>query len=133
MNVKAVIVVSESLPVGAKANIAAVMGMSLGKHRPELVGDPVTTSDNVVVPGITRIPIPVLTVPDHELSVLWRKGMAIDLVVPFTDAALSTKTYDDYAAKLTSTPSTETALHGLLLIGDKKAVNGIVGQLPLLR
>lgn len=133
MNVKAVIVLSEVLPIGLKANIAAVMGMSLGKHRPELVGGPLATSDDVEILGITRIPIPVLTAPDHELPALWRKGMAIDLVVPFTEAALSTMTYDDYAARLGSESSEQMVLHGLLLIGDRKAVNRIVGHFPLLR
>ncbi|RYB05216.1 DUF2000 domain-containing protein [Lichenibacterium ramalinae] len=134
MGTKAVVILAEHLPVGLKANIAAVMGMSLGTHRPDLVGPSVATSDGMVAPGITTIPIPVLTAPGKYLSAIWAEGIdaGLDLMVPFTDAALRTKTYEEYTAKLTVVLASDMPVHGILLLGDKKSVNSLVGQLPLL-
>ena len=36
---KVVLVIDENLPTGVIANTAAVLGVSLGKLKPELVGD----------------------------------------------------------------------------------------------
>lgn len=124
---------SESLPNGLKANIAAVMCMSLGKHHPEIVGTAAATADGVEVPGITRIPVPILTEQPEKLSALWAQSRDLDFAVPFTGAALTTKTYGDYEARLITATAAETEVHGLLLFGEKKAVNRLVGQLPLLR
>ena len=54
-------------------------------------------------------------------------------MVPFGIAALTTKTYADYIAKLATLANADQGIKGLLLLGPKKPVNKLVGQLPLLR
>ena len=61
MEYKAVIILSCDLPVGLQANIASILGMSLGHYKPELIGNIVTTSDEKEINGITTIPVPILT------------------------------------------------------------------------
>lgn len=137
MEMKAVIVLQDSLPVGLKTNIAGVLGMSLGRYYPELVGDPVRTAAGRELPGITTIPIPILSTDETGLAAIFHAtaGAAegLDLVVPFGEAALSTKTYADYQALLATLDEAEQGVRGLLLFGAKKTVNKLVGQLALLR
>lgn len=42
---KCVMVIDESLPLGIIANTAAIMGITLGKKMPEVVGDDVTDQE----------------------------------------------------------------------------------------
>ena len=39
---KCVIVIDENLPLGILANTAAILGITLGKHVPELLGEDAT-------------------------------------------------------------------------------------------
>ena len=134
MEQKAVIILCDDLPTGIKANIAAVLGMSLGRYQPNLVGPEALTGDGTSLPGITTIPVPILTTDQMGIDEIFAVSRgALELVAPFGTAALSTKNYDDYMRKLASLPDAEQGTKGLLLLGDKKSVNKIVGQLPLLR
>ena len=134
MEQKAVIILCDDLPTGLKANIAAVLGMSLGRYQPNLVGPEALTGDGTSLPGITTIPVPILTTDQMGIDEIFAVARgALELVAPFGTAALSTKNYDDYMRKLASLPDAEQGTKGLLLLGDKKSVNKIVGQLPLLR
>lgn len=133
MDEKCVIILSESMPVGLKANIASVLSLSLGRNRPDLVGETVTAADGTNIPGITRIPVPILTAPEAALGDLYAQARVMALVVPFTDAALKTKNYDDYRSQLAAQRTEEMVVHGLLLLGARKDVNRIAGRLPLLR
>ncbi|MFV0643295.1 MAG: DUF2000 domain-containing protein [Sphingomonadaceae bacterium] len=133
MDLKPVIALSDDLPSGLKANIAAVMGMSLGRYRPGLIGVEAYTADRTKLPGITTVPVPVLSADRARLSELFAQAGNLDLVVPFGEAALTTKNYNDYQVKLATLPDADQGIVGLLLVGSKKAVNKLVGQLPLLR
>lgn len=133
MEMKAVILLLDSLPVGLKANIAAVLGMSLGRDHPELVGGPVRTSAGRELPGITTIPIPILSADAEGLAAIFHDPGDLDLVVPFGSAALGTKTYAEYQAALATLDEADQGVRGLLLFGAKKSVNKRVGQLALLR
>jgi hypothetical protein len=133
MEDKGVIVLSDTLPIGLKSNIAAVMGMSLGRYRPDLVGPMVKTADGTELPGITTIPVPVLTADEDTLARLFVDARDLEIVVPFGTAALTTKNYADYQAKLEELTDSEQGIRGLLLLGPKKPVNKLVGQLALLR
>ena len=130
---KAVVVVNETLPIGLKANVASVLCMSLGRERPEVVGETVVSADGVAFPGITRIPVPILTATAYAVASLRIRAADIDFCVAFTGAALTTKTYDEYRVLLSSEQSSTMDVHGVLLFGERKAVNKLVGQFPLLR
>ena len=85
MEIKSVILLLDSLPAGLKANIAAVLGMSLGHYYPELVGGPATTACGRELPGITTIPVPILSADETVLSEIYLTASDLDLVVPFDD------------------------------------------------
>jgi hypothetical protein len=133
MNTKSVIILLDSLSSGLKSNIAAILGMSLGRYHPELVGGPVTTADGRELPGITTIPVPILGADESVLNDIFLTASDLDLVVSFGNAALTTKTYDEYRSKLGALGKSEQGVKGLLLCGPKKTVNKLVGQLALLR
>lgn len=109
------------------------MGMSLGRYYPDLVGGDAQTADQTKLPGITTVPVPVLSADRAQLAELFARAGDLDLVVPFGEAALTTKNYDDYQSKLSALSDADQGIVGLLLMGPKKAVNKLVGQLPLLR
>ena len=57
---KCVLVLDETLPLGLAANTAAILGLTLGRRRPDLVGDDVTDGSGELHPGIVTLPVPVL-------------------------------------------------------------------------
>jgi hypothetical protein len=59
-NEKCVMVIDESLPLGLIANTAAIMGITLGKAMPEVVGADVTDQSGNAHLGIIEFPVPIL-------------------------------------------------------------------------
>ena len=134
MEQKAVIVLCDDLPNGLKANIAAVIGMSFGRYQPDLVGPETQTRDGTKLQGITTVPIPILISDEAGLAEIFAAAQGdLDLVIPFGAAALTTKNYTDYTAKLAMLADAKQGIKGLLLLGAKKPVNKLIGRLPLLR
>lgn len=56
-------ILSEALPLGLKANFAAVPGMSLGSLRPDPVGADTPAACGTALAGIATVPLPVLAGP----------------------------------------------------------------------
>ncbi|WP_404383886.1 DUF2000 domain-containing protein [Caenispirillum salinarum] len=130
---KCIVVVDQDLPVGLKANISAVLCMSLGKGVPDLVGPPVRTGDDVEFPGITTVPVPILQAPGGDLKTLYEKTAGEAFVVAFTDAAMETKDYDSYTRRMSEKTVGDLVVYGLLIHGAKKMVNKLSGSLALLK
>lgn len=59
-NEKCVMIIDENLPLGLIANTAAIMGISLGKEFPEVVGLDVIDQSGNLHPGIIEFPVPIL-------------------------------------------------------------------------
>ena len=59
-NEKCVMVIDEHLPLGIIANTAAIMGITLGKKMPEIVGTDVIDKTGNEHLGIIEFPVPVL-------------------------------------------------------------------------
>ena len=59
-NEKCVMVIDENLPLGIIANTAAIMGITLGKEIPEMVGANVTDQSGNEHLGIIEFPVPIL-------------------------------------------------------------------------
>lgn len=53
-------VIDDPLPLGLIANTTAIMGITLGKEMPEVVGKNVTDQDGYLYPGIIEFPVPIL-------------------------------------------------------------------------
>ena len=134
---KCVIVVDENLPVGIIANSAAILGMTLGKCRPELVGTDVLDKDGQQHTGIIEIPLPVLKTNTNHMKELRAKLYSTEysdlLAVDFSDIAQSCKAYEDYIHKMADAVQNDLFYWGIAIYGEKKKVNKLTGSLPLLR
>ena len=56
---KCVIVINEELPLGIIANTCTILGITLGKHVPELVGEDAVDSSEKSHLGIITILVPI--------------------------------------------------------------------------
>jgi len=57
---KCVMIIDSELPVGVIANTSAILGVTLGKHFPEQVGENVADATGKMHLGIITIPIAIL-------------------------------------------------------------------------
>ncbi|TGG93247.1 DUF2000 domain-containing protein [Natronospirillum operosum] len=133
MSTKTVIVLADNLPAGLVANFAAVLGMSLGKHFPDLVGDDTVSADGVQLKGITKVPLPVLGAPGGDLPDLFLAAAELPLRCAYMRAAFEASDYADYTLRINSASLAAQIPQGLLLAGPRKAVDRLCGRLPLLR
>lgn len=136
-NEKCVIVLDASLPTGLLANTAAILGVTLGRLRPEVVGADVADRDGGVHRGIIEFPVPILKGSPEVL-----RGIREQLrqpayhgltAVDFSNLAQGCKTYGEFIEKMARTPEADLRYLGLALCGAKKQVNHLTGSLPLLR
>lgn len=133
MSFKPVIILAETLPLGLKANFAAVLGMSLGQLRPALVGATTPTADGMEIAGITTVALPILAAPIDELPALYAAAEALPIRLTYLEAAFKARDYADYGARVAAAPLADHAPQAILLGGPRKAVDRLCGRLPLLR
>lgn len=134
---KCVMVIDEKLPLGIIANTAAIMGITLGKERPELVGRDVCDRSGKLHQGIIEFPVPILK-GDSGLIKSIRERLYdpefSDLsVVDFSDLAQGCKTYEEFIEKMSKVSGTELNYLGIAICDAKKKVNKLTGNVPLLR
>ncbi|MFM0324086.1 DUF2000 domain-containing protein [Caballeronia glebae] len=131
---KGIIIVDENVPLGLKANISAILGMTFGKRFPNVVGNDVSTIDGKTIAGITQIPLPILQSSCQRISEIFMVYRDSEIFVAvFDNSALTTKNYLDYEEKIASGTLSQIKVHGLLAYGSKKAINKISADLPLLK
>lgn len=136
-NEKCVMVLDERLPLGFVANTAAILGITLGKEMPEIVGEDVEDEAGKLHLGIIEFPVPILRADTAKIKALREKLYGEDFAdvtaVDFSDLAQTCKTYAEFIEKMQRTG--EDALHyfGVALCGNKKKINKLTGNLPLLR
>lgn len=131
---KCVMVLNEELPVGLAVNTAGVLAFSLGREMGSVVGPEVLDGSGSSHLGITTLPIPILKAKEEVVKdIRARAGEEGLVVVDFTDAAQTSKTYEEYTEKIAAVTSEELEYLGVALYGDKKPVNKLTGSLPLLR
>ena len=131
---KCVILLSPALPIGMAANTAAVLSVTLGRLRPDMVGADVLDQEGGVHRGIITFPIPILAADEEQLRTLRRQAEAAGLTaVDFTDLSQGCRTYKEYIERMGRTPETALRYIGLALCGERKQVDHLTGSLPLLR
>lgn len=134
---KCVMVLDEELPLGMVANTAAILGITLGKELPEVVGETVLDQSGNAHLGIVEFPVPVLKAgPEHIKALrekLYQPEFQDVTAVDFSDLAQGCKTYGEFQEKMAQTPEQTLQYYGLVLCGTKKQVNKLTGSLPLLR
>jgi len=136
-NEKCVMVIDESLPLGIIANTAAIMGITLGKKMPEVVGDDVTDQSGNAHLGIIEFPVPILRGSSEDIRHIREKLYQPDFrdltVVDFSDLAQGCKTYDEFVRNMRCVPESALQYLGVAICGTKKKVNKLTGSMPLLR
>lgn len=134
---KCVIVVDENLPLGIIANTAAILGITMGMKMPDVVGNDVIDLDGNPHMGIIQFPIPILKGNTEILknlrTKLFEPQSAELTVVDFSDLAQGCKTYDEFIGKMEKTSESELKYIGIAICGNKKQVNKLTGNMPLLR
>jgi|GEM_PF-166540 len=137
IDIKCVMVIAEDLPLGIIANTAAVMGVTLGKQFPHIVGSDVFDKTGRRHLGIIEFPIQILK--GNSLSIkrlrekLYQPEFLELTVVDFSDIAQSCKTYDEFIGNLAGVSEADLNYFGLAICGSKKQVNKLTGSMPLLR
>ena len=136
-NEKCVMVIDEHLPLGIIANTAAILGITLGKNMPEIVGADVTDKTGNDHLGIIEFPVPILKGTAESMKAIREKLYEPEFsdltVVDFSDLAQSCKTYDEFIGKMKEVPETELNYFGIAICGTKKKVNKLTGSMALLR
>lgn len=136
-NEKCVMIIDEKLPTGIIANAAAIMGISIGKERREAVGADVTDRSGFVHSGIIEFPVPILRASSELIKKIREKLFLREFsdltVVDFSLQAQSCRTYDEFIEKMSVTSEAQLQYLGIAICGNKKKVNSLTGNLPLLR
>ncbi|MCC0646854.1 DUF2000 domain-containing protein [Clostridioides sp. ZZV15-6598] len=136
-NVKCVMVIDENLPMGIISNTAAVMGVTLGKYTPEIVGPDVIDKTGNNHLGIVAIPVPILKGNKEIIKDLRKKLYTPEFegltVVDFSDVAQGCNIYEEFTQKIATVQEDELQYFGIGIYGNKKQVNKLTGSMPLLR
>lgn len=135
-NLKAVIIVDEELPSGVITNTAAILGMSLGKKYPEIVGRNLINKDKEIHEGITIIGLPILSADKEKLKSIRDNAKQFEnqiFEVNVLNLTRSTRSYEEYAEKLEQISNQDLEYQGILLYGEKKAINKLTGNLSLFK
>lgn len=107
-NEKCVMVIDENLPLGIIANTAAIMGITLGKKMPQVVGADVMDQSGNEHLGIIEFPVPILKGSTETIKEIREKLYQQDFqdltVVDFSDLAQGCKTYDEFIEKMGHVP-----------------------------
>ena len=136
-NEKCVMLIDENLPVGIIANTAAILGITLGMKMPDVVGEDVADMNGNVHMGIIKFPVPILKGNIEQIKALRAKLFSAEYndltVVDFSDLAQSCKTYDEFIDKMAACSENALSYIGIAICGNKKKINKLTGNLPLLR
>lgn len=136
-NEKCVMVIDENLPLGLIANTAAIMGITLGKQMPEVVGADIADQTGNTHLGIIEFPVPILRGSPEIIKQIREKLYQPDFsdltVVDFSDLAQGCKAYDEFIEKMGRVPESGLQYFGVTICGAKKKVNRLTGSMPLLR
>ena len=136
-NEKCVMVIDENLPLGIIANTAAIMGITLGKKMPEVVGSDVVDKTGNEHLGIIEFPVPILKGNVDSIKAIREKLYEPDFsdltVVDFSDLAQSCKTYDEFIGKMGTAAEMDLNYFGIAICGTEKKINKLTGSMGLLR
>jgi hypothetical protein len=129
------LVIDQQLPVGLAMNAASVIGISFGKLIGNLVGPDMYSQDGFTYPGVIYAPLPVLLAEGNYLRELQQiSGKDPEIFsMPFSALAQSCKTYGEYGERIATTHSEQIELVAMGLIGPKKKITRLTGNLKLYR
>ncbi len=129
------LIIDNQLPTGLALNAASVIGISFGKLIDNVVGPDLQSEDGLNYPGVIYAPLPVLLADGHYLRELQQASSADPdiFAMPFSALAQSCKTYEEYGERIASAHSDHIELVAIGLIGPKKKITRLTGNLKLFR
>lgn len=131
---KCVMIIREDLPKGLAANTAALLGITLGKRFPEMVGEDLPDAAGHTHLGISRLPVPILRGGEEALREIWEKLELPEFsqvtAVDFSSLAQGCRDYDEYREKLAA--ANDPGYTGIAIFGPRKSINYLSGNLRLL-
>ena len=134
---KCVIVVDEAMELGNLANVVSILSISLGKLRPDIVGEDTEDADQKLHGGLVQVPVPVLKAGAEKIdelrNKLFEEGFEDVSCVDFTDVAQKCMIYEGYTNTMKATSGKDFIYYGIALAGNKKKINKLTGSLALLR
>lgn len=132
---KCVLIVDSTLPVGKQANVAAILAMTIGNKIDGIIGHNVYDREHVLHQGITQLNIPILAASMKQIQIIKDAVCSNEdiYMVDFTETAQKSKSYVEYVSKLSDETSATLRYIGLGLVGEKKSINKLTGNLKLLR
>ena len=134
---KCVIIVDEGLEIGVIANVTAILAISLGKLRSDIVGVDTIDGDNHDHFGLIQVPVPVLKASYEKVgeirNKLFEENFKDISCIDFTNVAQECMTYVDYINTMKHSTKDNLVYMGIAIVGDKKKVNKLTGSLKLLR
>ncbi|MGA3093258.1 MAG: DUF2000 domain-containing protein [Terriglobales bacterium] len=133
-NARCVMLIDPGLPPGVRANTAALLGASLGRHVLDFIGPDIPDGGGSIHLGLFDRAITILAAPPERIRELRKAAKEAQLtVVDFTTLAQTAKTYDEYRTSLASSNDSEVSYLGIALLGDGQTVRSLTGSLALLR
>jgi hypothetical protein len=133
--VKIVILVNNNLAHGVAANTCGIIGMTLGKLKPELIGPDIADGCNNIHRGISSYALPVLQSDSNEIMKIYtaiQKQFPEEIItVPFSQTAQTSKCYEEYEHRLSLENTEKIVFNGLGICGNKKILNRLTGHLKL--
>lgn len=132
---KCVMVLNGELPAGLLANTAGVLSVTLGRRVADILGPDVKDGAGESHAGLTKLPMPVLRATAEEVREIRARATSLEgvLTVDVTDAAQSSKNYEDYERKISATAPEDLQYLGVALYGKKRPINRLTGSLSLLK
>ena len=136
-NEKCVMMIDENLSLWLIANTAAVLGATLGKLYPELIGEDVQDQSMVIHKGVIEIPVPILKGSAEKIRELMDKlkqpGYEDVAVLDFCVLGQNCRNYPEYVEKMAAAWEESLNYSGICICGNKKKINKLTGNIPLLR
>ncbi|WP_273416387.1 DUF2000 domain-containing protein [Pseudomonas sp.] len=100
-----------------------------------MVGPDLHSRDGINYPGVIYAPLPILVSDNALLHSLQEKALADEgvHVMPFSALAQSCKTYEEYESRIAEADSPAIELVAIGLVGPKKLISKLTGNLALFK
>lgn len=131
---KWVIVVDAALGPGLIANATACVAAAVGYATPGLLGRGGPDASGRHHPGLPWAGCSILAGDQSALRAIRNRAVAAEglLVVDMAEPAQTNRVYDDYLAELSLKKAEDLVYYAVSLVGPRKTVDKLVGQLALL-
>jgi len=134
---KCIMIINDTLPRGIIANTTAALGISISSIKDGMTGAKVIDGSNRTHEGITNTPIPILSLEEDKIKALYdtlleEKDPELK-VIGFNDVAQQSHHYEDYQERIKNVSMDNLGYLGICVLGPKKKVSRLSGQLKMLR